>query len=90
MKDTQQNKILSHLLSGRKINPIQAINLFGCTKLSTRIGELERDPDIAIKVRRDNVTVKTRYGKTVVKQYYLPMCERILYRTRRMKLNFLK
>lgn len=40
---TQSEWILSELQSGRKLSPMDAIEGKGCTKLSTRIGELKRE-----------------------------------------------
>ena len=36
----QNNQIKEHLERGREITPIQALNLFGCFRLSARIYEL--------------------------------------------------
>jgi len=37
---TQNEQILRHLKRGRKITPLQALNLYGCLRLSGRILEL--------------------------------------------------
>lgn len=40
---SQCEKILSHLQSGKSINPMQALNLYGCFKLGARIHDLKKD-----------------------------------------------
>lgn len=40
---SQKTRILSWLKSGRTLTPIQALNKFGCFRLSGRILELRRD-----------------------------------------------
>lgn len=37
---TQTDSILNHLLSGKSITPIEALNLYGCFRLGARINEL--------------------------------------------------
>lgn len=41
-KQSQCKRILSHLQSGRTINPTQAWNLYGCYRLSARIHDLKK------------------------------------------------
>lgn len=43
MKASHSSKILKHLMKGKSINPIQALNLFGCFRLSARIFDLIED-----------------------------------------------
>lgn len=50
------------------LTPIEAINLIGCTKLATRIGELVAD---GVKINKEMVEVKTRQGSTRVMRYWL-------------------
>jgi hypothetical protein len=40
---TQNDKILKHLLAGKRIDPIKALRLFGCFRLSGRIYDLKQD-----------------------------------------------
>lgn len=39
---TQNNAILDHLKSGRRITPLEALDLYGCLRLGARIYELRR------------------------------------------------
>lgn len=40
---TQKAMIASHLVSGRSINPIEALNLYGCFRLGARIWDLRNE-----------------------------------------------
>lgn len=40
---SQCEKILVHLQAGKSINPIQALNLYGCFGLGARIHDLKKD-----------------------------------------------
>lgn len=40
---TQKEQILDHLRTYHRITSMQAFRLFGCTRLSARIGELRAD-----------------------------------------------
>jgi hypothetical protein len=60
-KITQRSMILKALKAGRTITWLDAVNEFGCSKLSTRIGEMERAG--MAKVKRGWLTTDT--GKTV-------------------------
>lgn len=48
---TQNENILNHLKKGNKITPLEALNLFGCFRLSARIHDL-RDLGNDIKAMR--------------------------------------
>lgn len=39
---SQCEKILIHLQAGKSINPIQALNLYGCFRLGARIYDLKK------------------------------------------------
>lgn len=45
MKTTlsQKEAILKHLIKGKKITPIDALNKFGCFRLSARIADLRNE-----------------------------------------------
>ena len=58
MKQNQTEQIFKHLQSGRSITPIQALNLYGCFRLSARIHNLRADGH-----RIDTIPVK-KGGKT--------------------------
>ena len=55
---TQNQQIEQHLLKGKKITPIDALNKFGCFRLSARISDL----------RNKGLNIVTKYvtkdGKT--------------------------
>lgn len=42
MKTSQKQKILKHLSSGKSLSPLQALGLFGCYRLASRIYDLKR------------------------------------------------
>lgn len=41
--ESQTIQIKEHLLSGKSITPMDALNLFGCFRLGARIFDLKRD-----------------------------------------------
>lgn len=43
MKTSQNSNILKHLMSGKTLNPLQALNLFGSWRLGARIKDLKID-----------------------------------------------
>lgn len=61
---SQKQKILSWLKSGRTLTPIQALNKFGCFRLSGRILELRR-------AGNDIKTIPVRSGKSQFAKYQL-------------------
>lgn len=50
---TQQEKIMHHMKTGKSINPIQALNMFGCFRLAAVI--------FAIKSEGHNVKTEIVY-----------------------------
>lgn len=60
-KMTQRSMILKALKAGRTLTWLDAVNDFGCSKLSTRIGEMVKAG--MVKVKRGWMTTNT--GKTV-------------------------
>lgn len=69
---SQKKRILRHLQEGWTLTPIQAIDLYGCTKLATRISELINE-DGHTEIRKEMVFVPTAGGKmTRVMQYSIP------------------
>tara|TARA_R110000868_G_scaffold402329_1_gene678570 strand:- start:4571 stop:4774 length:204 start_codon:yes stop_codon:yes gene_type:complete len=40
---SQQNEILSHLISGQSLTPFDALQQFGCFRLAARIRDLRDD-----------------------------------------------
>lgn len=79
MRKTQGEKILARLKTGRCVDPITALNLFGCNRLAARIKEL-RDAGYWIDTRM--TTVHTRAGKTRIAVYRLDECHRDVYARR--------
>jgi hypothetical protein len=43
MKRSQNETILEYLKQGHSLTPLEALNLFGCFRLATRIFELKKD-----------------------------------------------
>ena len=58
---TQKQVVLDHLLSGKELSSIQAINLYGITRLGAIILNLKKERYI-IYSRREKV--KNRFGHT--------------------------
>lgn len=59
-RESQNKKVLKHLVSGRRITSYQAIKLYGITRLASRINDLKRsDVPIKTKIRyhRDNKSI---------------------------------
>ena len=53
-KQTQNGKILLHLLEGNSITPIEALKKFGCFRLGARIFELRKQGFIIDTIQVDN------------------------------------
>lgn len=69
--ETQKQAIADYINLGLPLDSFEAIKKFGCTKLSTRIGELERENKIPV-VKRGWKPVKTRYcGRVNVRTYQI-------------------
>ena len=49
MSETQNQQILDYLKKGNSINPLEALNLFGCFRLSARIYNLRQEGHDIIK-----------------------------------------
>ena len=65
MTETQNKKIRAHLLSGKSITPIEALNLYGCFRLAARIRNL-KDQGVDI----DKIMVDV--GRKKVAMYFVP------------------
>ena len=58
-KGSQNERILDHLIEKRTINPLQALSLYGCFRLSARIFDLkERGINIEKHIEKDRNTGK--------------------------------
>lgn len=67
---SQTDMVLKHLKSGKTLTSLEAIKKFGITRLASRINDLRQTKD-GKKIRGYMVKVKTRYGETNVKRYYM-------------------
>ena len=66
---TQNSRIIQYLERYGSISPIEAVHELGITKLSTRIGEIERG---GTKIRKAYEETENRYGeKTRYMRYSL-------------------
>lgn len=65
--ESQCKRILAYLLNGSRITSLEALRLFGCMRLASRISDLRKShPEIKFKATR----VETMTGKKVA-QYYI-------------------
>lgn len=65
--ESQNKRILAHMLNGMRITSLEALQLFGCMRLASRISDIRKShPELTIKV--DRVSVSS--GKKVA-QYYI-------------------
>lgn len=70
---SQNATILFHLQSGRSLTSLEAINLYGITRLGGRIFELKQQGHV---IHDEFVTVKNRHGKDArVKRYWIAQPE---------------
>ena len=60
---TQTEQILNHLKRGKSITPIQALNRFGCLRLSARIWEI-KESGVEVKSK-----LESKNGKTYAKYF---------------------
>lgn len=60
---TQSEAILSHLLKGKSLTPLDGLRSFGTLKLASRISELSASGKLP-GLKKEMVEVKTRFGKT--------------------------
>ena len=60
---TQKERIKLHLMSGKSLTPIEALNKFGCFRLGARIWELSKKEGFCI----ESELVETRDGKHVAR-----------------------
>lgn len=65
--ESQNKRIFAYLMEGYRITSLEALNLFGCMRLASRISDIRRDhPEVNIKV--DMIETAT---KKKVAQYYV-------------------
>ena len=63
--ESQNKAILKHLLKGKKLTGLQALDKFGCWRLPSRICDLKKDGWLI-----DSKTITTKSGKRI-SQYFL-------------------
>lgn len=67
---SQTDRILWHLRTVGPITPVDAVVLYGCTRLSARIHDLRQRGQ---EIRSRPVQLTNRYGEDVsYNEYYLP------------------
>ncbi len=59
---SQSLQILSHLKSGKSLTQIEALNLFGCMRLASRVDELRTNHDIITTMVTGNGKSWARYS----------------------------
>ena len=70
VRASQVSKILSYMLEGHTITPLEALQLFGVLRLAAVICEIEKK--LGYPPKRKRVSVKNRFGKNVsVMMYWL-------------------
>jgi len=62
-KQSQVSMLADHLIQNGSITSIEAIELYGCTRLSARIWDLRHKYGMVIEATPE--TGKNRFGKTV-------------------------
>lgn len=66
---SQESRLLSAFLAGRKITRLSALTELGIFELSARIKKLESEGN---EIHRQSITVTNRFGeKTRVKEYWI-------------------
>jgi len=75
---SQQERILYHLSSGHSITPIEALEMFGCFRLSSVIHRLKKDFDLdiitIIKEKYDEEQGVKRYAEYHLRVIGLDLC----------------
>ena len=60
---TQREKILDYMLAGNSITAIEALNLFGCFRLASRISDIRSDGYIVYKTMVKDDKSGKRYAQ---------------------------
>jgi hypothetical protein len=63
VRESQNEKVKEHLVSGKTITPLEALHLFGCLRLGARIWDLRRKQGLPIVTE----IVKGEQGKHYAK-----------------------
>ncbi len=69
-QDTQLSIIRSHLLDGKSITPIEALNLCGCFRLSAIIYTLRHDEDLPIMMEQPEAHNQKPYARYWIDKAY--------------------
>ena len=64
---TQTGEVLAHLIEHGSITSIEAIQKYGCTRLSARIFDYK---EMGYDIESDSMTTKNRYGNPVTVAVY--------------------
>ena len=65
--ESQNKRILDYLMKGNRLTSLEALNMFGCMRLASRISDIRKNhPDINIVVDRIETATKKK-----VAQYYV-------------------
>ena len=65
--ESQNKRIFAHMMDGKRITSLEALQLFGCMRLASRINDIRRNhPEVNIKVERIETATKKK-----VAQYYV-------------------
>lgn len=61
--ESQNKRIFAYLMEGHRITSLEALKLFGCMRLASRISDIRRNhPEVNIKVDRiDTATIKRKW-----------------------------
>ncbi len=62
--ESQNTQIINALIKGKRITPIDALDWFGCFRLSARISELK---EVGWNIEKETVTLKN--GKRIARYY---------------------
>ena len=62
--ESQCTQILHDLIAGKRITPIDALEKYGCFRLSARISELK---EVGWKIEKETVTLSN--GKRIARYY---------------------
>lgn len=67
--ESQNKRIFAYLMEGHRITSLEALNLFGCMRLASRISDIRRDhPEVNIKVDRIETATKKKEAQYYVSQ----------------------
>ncbi len=69
-QDTQLSIIRSHLLKGKSITPIEALNLCGCFRLSAIVYILRHDEGLPIMMEQPEVHNQKPYARYWIDKAY--------------------